>query len=75
MFTNPPYTENDASAPSLLMDTNGAESAYTTIDFLSNGFKIRDSSSVINTNGSQNVYWAWAEFPFVSSNSKAGVAR
>jgi len=75
MFYNPPYTENDASAPALWVDATTAEGAYTTIDFLSNGFKIRDTSAVINTNGGQHVYWAFSEFPFVSSNSKPSTAR
>jgi hypothetical protein len=43
------------------------------IDILSNGFKIRTTSTEINH--STCVYAAFAEFPLVSSNSKAGVAR
>ena len=76
MVTNPPYTENDADTPMLTLNEASVEnSAYAEVDFVSNGFKIRDSNSVINTNGSQNIYWAFSEFPFVSSNSKAGTAR
>ena len=45
------------------------------IDFLSNGFKIGASNGVINGGGNSYIYTAFAEFPFVSSNSKAGTAR
>jgi len=45
------------------------------IDFNSNGFKIRASNGVINGGGNAYVYLAFAEFPLVSSNSKAGTAR
>ena len=38
-----------------------------------NGFKIKGTSTEINH--STMIYMAFAEFPFVSSNSKAGVAR
>ena len=76
MVTNPPYTFNDADTPMLTVNEADVESsAYAEVEFVSNGFKIRDSNSVINTNGSQNIYWAFSEFPFVSSNSKAGTAR
>ena len=43
------------------------------MDILSNGVKMRNSSPSIN-DGSY-IYAAFAEFPIVSSNSKAGVAR
>jgi hypothetical protein len=45
------------------------------IDYLSNGFKMRNSSSWWNGNGAEFIYAAFAEFPLVSSNSKAGTAR
>ena len=51
--------------------TGGAQA----IDMLSNGFKTRNSSDEINKSANTYVYAAFAEFPFVSSNSKAGVAR
>ena len=44
-----------------------------TVDFLSNGFKIREGGTNIN-NGTY-IYSAFAEYPLVSSNSKSGVAR
>ena len=45
------------------------------IDFLSNGFKIGASNGVINGGGNSYIYTAFAEFPFVSSNSIPTVAR
>ena len=43
------------------------------IDILSNGFKIRTTSTEINH--STCLYMAFAEFPVASSNSKSGTAR
>ena len=44
-------------------------------DLLSNGFKIRDDYDQVNASTGEYIYMAFAEFPFVSSNSKAGTAR
>ena len=54
-------------------DDEGASSSYY-IDFLSNGFKILSSHGGINTNNSTNVYMAFAESPFVTSNGSPGNA-
>ena len=57
----------------LLADTNGNTSAGGTgdnLDFLSNGFKIRDNSSGRNTNGGEYIYMAFAEQPFKFSNAR-----
>ena len=46
------------------------------VDFLSNGFKFRDSTnSDSNTSGGTYVYMAFAEEPLVSSNGVPAVAR
>ena len=37
------------------------------IDFLSNGFKLREENDDINADGGAYVYFAFAEHPFVSS--------
>ena len=55
-------------------DDEGASSSYY-IDFLSNGFKILSSHGGINTNNSTNVYMAFAESPFVTSNGTPTNAR
>ena len=44
-------------------------------DFLSNGFKIRDSNAIYNTSGSEFVYAAFAETPLVNSNGVPCNAR
>ena len=69
-----------ANAPynyTLLADTTAAEvtSGGNNIDILSNGFKARSTGSYTNGAGTEMTYMAFAEFPFVSSNSKAGTAR
>ena len=66
---------NDGTAEALWANDGAAEGSYATVDFLSNGFKIRDTSSTINNSGSRIIYAAFAEFPLVSSNSKAGNAK
>jgi hypothetical protein len=40
------------------------ESTYTTSDFLSNGFKLRDGDPSWNSNGATYIYAAFAEAPF-----------
>ena len=46
-----------------IADGNNAEATYTSVDFLSNGFKPRNSSSSFNTNGATHIYAAFAEAP------------
>ena len=55
-------------------NTDAAETESNHIDFLSNGFKVRSSHSGIGS-GHRFVYWAFAEFPLVSSNDIPTVAR
>ena len=47
----------------LIADGSQAEATYTSVDFLSNGFKPRNSSSSFNTNGATHIYAAFAEAP------------
>ena len=47
-----------------------AESTYTTSDFLSNGFKLRDSDPSWNGNGATYIYAAFAENPFQFSRAR-----
>ena len=66
-------TFNVADAP-LLANTSDAELTNTTVDFLSNGFKLR--TSVNFANGSEDyIYMAFAEHPFVSSKGVPTTAR
>jgi len=58
----------------LYPNTSGAEAAETAgVDFLSNGFKIRESANWIN-DGSY-IYMAFAESPFVTSTGIPTTAR
>jgi len=47
--------------------TEATESDHD-IDFLSNGFKLRENNSAFNADGGTYVYMAWADSSFVNSN-------
>jgi hypothetical protein len=51
----------------LVANTSGAEGTYATLDFLSNGFKLRVSDAEVNGNGSTIIFMAFAENPFKTS--------
>tara|TARA_R100001086_G_scaffold44133_1_gene19498 strand:- start:243 stop:1280 length:1038 start_codon:yes stop_codon:yes gene_type:complete len=51
------------------------EASSQDTDFLSNGFKIRNSDSGYNTSGATYIYMAFAENPFVNSNGVPNNAR
>ena len=59
----------------MFADENNAENTTVYLDLLSNGFKLRNTAGDINADGSTITYAAFAEFPFVSTNSKPGMAR
>ena len=59
----------------LVANSNGAEYANNYIDFLSNGFKIRDTNQDVNTSGNSYTYMAFAEAPLVGSNNVPATAR
>ena len=67
-----PFNEVDAN---LKANTSGAETDFDVMDFVSNGFKIRQSSGDTNNNGNKYIYMAFAEHPFVSSNGVPVTAR
>ena len=50
-------------------------SGYTPIDFLSNGFKMRDNNGAWNGSGTTYIYMCFAENPFVTSTSVPATAR
>ena len=56
-------------------NSNAAEADNTFMDFLSNGFKIRESGGGSNGSGASYVYMAFAEAPFVNSNGVPCTAR
>jgi|TARA_R100000231_G_scaffold65080_1_gene52443 hypothetical protein len=67
--TNGP--NNPVGRKSLEANDNAAEVTRTTkdMDYLSNGFKIRTSDGTQNTSGETYFFMAFAESPFVNSNS------
>ena len=52
----------------LVAQGSGQEVDDTRFDFLSNGLKIRDSASYVNTSGDTYIYMAFAEEPLVGDN-------
>ena len=66
---------SNVTKKTLLADTTAVEGNVSDIDILSNGFKLGYTDSDTNSSGGTYVYMAFAEFPFVSSNSKPGTAR
>ena len=63
----------------LMANSSGAEEAdaahNAARDYLSNGFKIRETGNDVNVNGSSYLYMAFAENPFVTSTGKPVTAR
>ena len=61
----------------ILTNTNAAldTSNDNRIDFLSNGFKIRDDGTGMNTNTAAYMFMAWAQNPLVASNNVAATTR
>ena len=49
-------------------DNTTAEQTYTLADFLSNGFKLRDTGGASNASGNTFIYMAFAEEPLVGTN-------
>ena len=48
-------------------NNSGAEATYTVADFLSNGFKLRQTDPGVNQSGQTYIYMAFAENPFAYS--------
>jgi hypothetical protein len=61
----------------LYPNINDAESgsSYNNSDILSNGFKIKNAESRMNTNTHKYIYMAFAENPFVTSTGVPATAR
>ena len=68
-------TINDGGSPALKPNATDTEFSKN-VDFLSNGIKIRDTSSDLNGGSGQTyIYMAFAEHPFVSSKGVPVTAR
>jgi len=59
----------------LAPNRSDADTTYTTLDFLSNGFKHRSTGAMFNASGSTYIYMAFAEAPFVNSKGVPCNAR
>ena len=57
------------------INSSGAETDLDSMDFLSNGFKIKADGTAHNQNASSYIYMAFAESPFVSSEGVPTTAR
>ena len=51
-------------------DTADAEGSYSGGDILSNGFKVRYTGGMLNTDGGTYLYMAFAESPFKTANAR-----
>jgi hypothetical protein len=74
MLDNKRDTKNPTNL-ALFSNLSNAEGGTYPFDFLSNGFKIRDSSAAYNRSGDVFIYMAFAENPFVSSKGIPTTAR
>jgi hypothetical protein len=59
----------------ITVDTANPEATTTQYDFLSNGFKVRNTTGAVNTSGANYIYSAFAESPFVTSGGIPTTAR
>ena len=59
----------------LIPNLSNAESTLSTVDFLSNGFKLRTTDSSWNQSGATYIYMAFAENPFTTSTGIPTTAR
>jgi len=74
MFDNKRNTFNVVDKILKPSASNG-ESTFTTMDFVSNGFKHRNSDAEFNLSGRTYIYMAFAENPFVTSTGIPTTAR
>ena len=59
---------NGGVTNALFPNLTQSKDANVRIDFLSNGFKIRTTSTTWNNNGSNYIYMVWAKRPFTTSS-------
>ena len=77
IFDNKRDGYNKDYMPRLQADSSSAEAANTgaSMDFLSNGFKIRTDQTGANQSGGTYIYMAFAENPFTTSTGVPCTAR
>jgi hypothetical protein len=59
----------DVITNTLLANSSAAETSATSIDALSNGFKMRNTTAGFNASGGTYIGFAWATNPFKNSNA------
>ena len=64
-----PYNVTEASLYANAADAE-VDPSTEDVDFLSNGFKLRGTTTARNTSGSTYIYMAFAENPFKNSNAR-----
>ena len=69
-----PFNPEDEWLYANASDSTFDASSFPT-DFVSNGFKIRNTGSYFNSSGENYIYWAFAESPFVNSKGVPNNAR
>jgi len=75
MFTGEISTFNIVSDRLRANLSNAEQTGFDRLDFVSNGFKIRNTNTTGNTSGGTYIYMAFAENPFVTSTGIPTTAR
>jgi len=68
-----PYNKTTHTLFPHLSDAESATGWF--VDYVSNGFKIRDTSTAVNASGGSYIYMAFAEAPLVGTNNVPCTAR
>ena len=56
-------------------NANSAEDTARTVDFLSNGFKLRETGTDINGSSTTYIFMAFAQHPFIGDGTNPATAR
>jgi hypothetical protein len=75
MMDSTRYPNNPANNPIFADTTNADANGGRPTDFLSNGFKPRNTLAGMNASGSTYIYMAFAEHPFGGANTAPATAR
>ena len=75
IFDNKLRPANNVGNNFMYADISNAQDTSTDFDMLSNGFKTRTASAIMNGSGASYIYLAFAESPFVNSNGIPNNAR
>jgi hypothetical protein len=67
---NTSTTTYNAMTQYLVPNTSAVEGTFTFGDYLSNGFKVRNTAAGLNASGGTYIYMAFAENPFKNANAR-----